>query len=77
MNNIRDLRVNVSESIYWTYIGGHQWSLVETYEHDYDKHVCSVEIEPGKAPTIAYVSRPLTVPELEQLMKIVTDENYE
>jgi len=65
---------------YWEYIGGHQWSLVDPvdvgYEpHGYDKHVCSVEIEHGKHPTIAYVSRELNKQELEELLTIVVDEN--
>ena len=59
----------------WEYIGGHQWSLVDRVEDNYDEHVCSVEIERGKHPSVAYVSRELTNQELEELLTIVFNKN--
>lgn len=68
---------SVSKNIYWDYIGGHQWSLVQIHENGFDEHVCSVEIEKGKPITIAYMSRSMTLKETEALLNIVATENYE
>ena len=66
------------QSTHWEYIGGHQWSLVESINplyDTYDNHICSIEIERGKLPIVAYLERKLTREELEQILAIVTVEN--
>jgi hypothetical protein len=54
----------------WEYIGGHRWSLVDN-GGEHPEHVCSVEMEIGKHPVVAYVNRKFTKGELEELLSIV------
>ena len=54
----------------WEYIGGNQWSLLD-YSTEYENHVCSVEIERGKCPSIVYLNTTLTQQELQELINHV------
>ena len=60
----------------WEYIGGNQWSLVD-YDTEYEDHVCSIEIERGKCPSVAYLDTILTKQELQELINLIYENTLD